>query len=739
MDASAEQPVGSGEGERSGRERPPREPSGAERTDGEGAGDEPEMGPEVSSFLVELGRLVQKHQVYPLGHPALSTTGRRAAEGASEALDELGKRREMRITVLRETLEVEGEQQTSRDNRVCRSLAESLHKRHAATLRVKRGVSESELRDLGRWLAGDLEDGDEGGEGGDGAEPGGRAERLEELSAPPKLEHLVVELLPYEALRLRRSDLDPERADAGAEQIWREMAAVAHGLPDAEELEEAQLEAEAVGEALGRRIGDPGVAELTRSLTERVLRRTEPPPAGAADAGGEASEYVERLDEVVDALDDEQLGQLLAGDGASEEDVRALLLEAAPHLSPENLERMVRAADDHEYLEISGWLVRVLNKLVRHSRSEVPALRVAAEGQVRRQVRDMVVRYHGDSPHTTAYADALRHMSEPGPDPLGPDLSLAPPSAERLLQTAVEADCESELVLGAWEQFRESTPLRDVVAWVAAAPAGELTRRLRREIREREESPLEALLAEQPPAEEAAGRVIEWAGRAAIPKLLDILEEAERRGVRRFAFDRLTSFGEPVREHVADRLDDDRWYVRRNMLAVLSRVDDPPFDVPLARYLRDPHEAVRREAVRLGMLDPGWRDQALEAALASDDRQTLTVGLAAALDEGYPADLASRIAEIAREEEHAMGVRRRAVRALGASGDRAAYETLLSLARRRSWPFFWRYRLRERSGVVGEALSALAEGWAEEPEAAELLREARESGDPELREAAEAG
>lgn len=697
---------------------------------GPGAPDDgAEMPSELSDFLVEFGRLVQKHQVYPVGHPALTRTGLRAARHAGEALEALEGTPELRITVLRETLEVEGAGRTRPENRVCRSVAESLHERHAGALRVKPGVSEEEMRALGRWLA----TGEEDGAGEERRDRAGRRRMdRDEVPDPPKLEHLVVELLPYEALRLRRGEIPPDDPAAGAEQIWRELAAAAHGRAEPDELEDSELASDAVGAALADRIEDPGVSELVRSMARRVLRKADP-PAGAEEGG--QSEYAERLDGVLEHLDDRQLGKLLGGDRATEEDVRALILEAAPHLSPENLERLVRAADDHEYLEISDWLLRVLTKLVRHSRSDSRAVRSAAQRQVRQQVRDLVVHYHGDSPHTASYAEALRRMSQPETDGEEHTLSLAPPSSERLVLIGVEADCDEEAVLEAWEEHSAGMPLRDRVLWVAEAPDGRLTDRLRDQVLESDE-PLRTLLGEQPPAREAAARVIEWAGEAAIEPLMEILAEAERRQVRRFVFDQLGTLGGRVESHALDRLDDDRWYVRRNLLSLLSRIAEPPFDLPLGRYLEDPHESVRREAIRLAMLDPEWRYRAMKAALSSDDRQTLTVGLAAALETGYPARLTRRIAEVAQDDSRSMAVRRRAVRALGRSGSAAARKTLLGLARRRRWPFFWQYRLRAGSGVVREALSALSESEADDPEVEELLSEARSADDPEIREAA---
>lgn len=681
-------------------------------------------------MLLELARVVQKQQVYPEGHPALDDGGRQAAERAEEALAAVG-RSELRISVGRDRLAVEGTGRSSRENGLCRSLARALHRRHVATLTIRPGVPASEMRELARWLTSDV-DGDRAAAGEeDGTPPEASPEGVPE---PPKLGHLAVESLPYDALRLRRGDDRPPEPDPGTEQIWRELAAAAHGAGDAGGLAEEELDPGAVGDSLAARIGERGVPERVRGLVGRVLRRAEPPPGGGVDG---RSEFAGRLDEVLGGLGDDELARLLVGDDATEEEVRGLILDAAPHLTPENLERLVRIADDHQYLEISDWLLRVLGKLVEHSRSGSPVARSAGGRRAREQVRELVLGYEGEAPHAARYAAALRRMSRPGASAgRYPGRALPPVSAERLLLTGLELDCEAVPVREAWEEHREALPLPELVTWLDRAPDGEQTAWLRAEVVEGGD-PIRRLLAEEPPATEATERAIEWTD-AAAAQLLDAMAEDDRRGVRRFAFDRLAELGEAARDEAVPRLSDDRWYVRRNVLALLGRVDSPPFDLPLDTHLRDPHEAVRREAIRLGLRDPEWRDRALEAALQEENRRTITIGLGAALEGGFPERLVGRIVEIAKDESRDAGVRRRAARALGRLERPAARDALLDLARRRPWPFFWTYAVRSPSPVVREAVAALARGWSPDPEARELLEQARASEDSELRSAAEA-
>jgi len=84
---------------------------------------------------------------------------------------------------------------------------------------------------------------------------------------------------------------------------------------------------------------------------------------------------------------------------------------------------------------------------------------------------------------------------------------------------------------------------------------------------------------------------------------------------RRKLLERLATTTLDVAALVAARLDDDRWYVQRNMLLLLARMGRVPDRFPLARWTTHPDERLRSEALRLQMALPGQRELALRAGV----------------------------------------------------------------------------------------------------------------------------
>jgi HEAT repeat protein len=105
------------------------------------------------------------------------------------------------------------------------------------------------------------------------------------------------------------------------------------------------------------------------------------------------------------------------------------------------------------------------------------------------------------------------------------------------------------------------------------------------------------LLIREPLATEA-GKILLAAGRRAILPLMGILDISEDRQMRMRILDLLTEIGGEATDLIAKRLEDDRWYVRRNAVLLLSRVGDAATMSTLLSYLRDRDVRVRLEAVR---------------------------------------------------------------------------------------------------------------------------------------------
>jgi hypothetical protein len=143
---------------------------------------------------------------------------------------------------------------------------------------------------------------------------------------------------------------------------------------------------------------------------------------------------------------------------------------------------------------------------------------------------------------------------------------------------------------------------------------------------------------------------------------------------------------------------------------------------------------VRREAFKLALRNPEDRSQALSAGLSDSDAQVQRVSLAECARGSPPAvvpQLCARIADPGTDPE----LRVSAVHALGASREPLALRTLLRLADG-GRSLLGKRRLAPPSPLLAAAVAALATGWWDDLEASEVVRRARLSADPAVREAA---
>src|SRR5205807_1093343 len=112
-----------------------------------------------------------------------------------------------------------------------------------------------------------------------------------------------------------------------------------------------------------------------------------------------------------------------------------------------------------------------------------------------------------------------------------------------------------------------------------------------------------------------------------------VLAAAEARGVRRGLLAQLVRMGPEIAPVVISRLGDPRWYVTRNMLALLEDLVPLPAGFSAAAYLRHADARVRWQAVKVQIKLPAERDAALALGLQDPDPRTLrlALGLAVAL------------------------------------------------------------------------------------------------------------
>src|SRR5881398_3952125 len=196
--------------------------------------------------------------------------------------------------------------------------------------------------------------------------------------------------------------------------------------------------------------------------------------------------------------------------------------------------------------------------------------------------------------------------------------------------------------------------------------------------------------------------------------------------------------GPDIAPAVIQRLGDPRWYVTRNMLALLEDLVPLPAGFSAASYLRHADARVRWQAVKVQIKLPAERDAALALGLQDPDPRTLrlALGLAVAL-QSCPDAAVPALAGRALDRGLPPDVRTLAVRALGYARAPAALEVLLRLASA-GRTLFGREKLPPKSAELLAALAGLATAWEADPRARAVLRRAAASHDPDIRAAADA-
>jgi hypothetical protein len=236
----------------------------------------------------------------------------------------------------------------------------------------------------------------------------------------------------------------------------------------------------------------------------------------------------------------------------------------------------------------------------------------------------------------------------------------------------------------------------------------------------------------------ALGRVLDRMPQGEIaPLLMEALVQSPLRSTRRGVFERLASLDLQVLEPlVLERMTDDRWFIRRNMLALLNEKETVSEAVRPWPFARDPDPRVRREALHLWMRNPLERDRAVSIALADSDERTLR---AAVLEAGRRCPDAA-VSTIAKrlEEDLPLDLRAQLVRLLHGARAPEALDALLRVATRGRTLLFRRPRLAPSSPATLAALGVLASTWSDEPRAAPVLKRAASAQDAGVRAAAAA-
>jgi hypothetical protein len=193
------------------------------------------------------------------------------------------------------------------------------------------------------------------------------------------------------------------------------------------------------------------------------------------------------------------------------------------------------------------------------------------------------------------------------------------------------------------------------------------------------------------------------------------------------------SIGPEVGPLLVDRLRVSRWPIVRQLLATINRLENWPDGFDAREFARSPDPSVRREAVRLLIKQPAYREQAITTALADPDERNVRLALGAVM-QGCTAAQAAVLMARANDEALSADLRALGIRAL--AGHRSM-ETLNWLLNRVAGGkvLMFRRTLASKSPEMLAALAGLATHWSAEPAVKEIVAQASKHSDPEISDA----
>lgn len=672
---------------------------------------------EVVSFLAQFAVALHKQRAYPPGHPMRAAAARQAFEALDPLLED---RTALRLGVARHQLVIE-DQVTDPDHFIIRDLAERLHRRQIGSIVLRPGITADELASfLDVLIQGGLR---------------GRQEPLrpEEVTA----EHVEVTAIAFDALALR------DLGDIGVQidRLWQELAVTVTGsrfdgpgggFPGSGGGGGGGGSGPGGGSGGGgggssftqmllERLGVPEVRATVASTVERLGRLTQ-------TLEGEEREAAEaRLRDLLATLPPEALGMLLDID-LGRRDTMGNLLPAVDWLPAMALVEIVESAARSQKKEISGVLLRLLQKLARqgHHGSGASA-RPLGDRDLRLVVKGLLEDWSLTDPNTKSHAHILevlaRHDIVTTADAAPADESI------RIIQMGIEVDSSGDHVQEAVELAVATGDTDELVGLLQGVEFTPVTFAVWRQLAS--PAQLRRILADERVSEESVLAILDHVGTESTQILVDRLFAGSQGDVRPRIAERLLRMGPAATVALRDRIASASAEDRSRLLSLLAELPELPDWFDVTRYLAAEEANVRAAAYALAMRRPEMRDEALHAALADADEQVVRVAIRHGL-EHFPRSAVPRVMLLLNHARRTVGLRAEAVRILAQFDEPAIRDWLLSglIARRRWWQL--RRRLVPRDLVMLEKLRILQARWSGHAGVDRILQLARQSTDAEV-------
>ncbi|HSE66798.1 MAG TPA: hypothetical protein VLB12_07415, partial [Gemmatimonadales bacterium] len=595
-----------------------------------------------------------------------------------------------------------------------RDLANRLHRHQLGALKFSQGAAPTEIADVMRTLSADSR-----------SEPLG-TQPLEQLQRWPH-----VRLFPqaYDQLELsedgspRLGHLSSSTSLAG--RLWLGLASAALMRESGEDLPQDPKE---IARAINGRRRDATYDQVIVNYLMQLSQELR------MSHGAEAAELKDRLGSLLGELDQQTLSHLLAL-GGNLAQRRQLIGDAVQSMPIQAVLTLLKATAASSKQTISNSMVRLLTKLALHAEQGSQQIRQDADLALRDTIRELVSNWTLDDPNPGTYTKVLERLTRPVPTGT-PSTGATQFEARRIVEMSLEIGTMGASVKRAVDQMLEEGHAMELLQLLDGPQAPpDLVDDIWAYLATPQS--IRQLLMNEPRDTEVVERLVARMGLDAAEPLLDALEIADSRTSRRRLLTRLGKLGTDIGQSVADRLPGSPWFVQRNLLALMGSMPSWPRSFSPTTYAANTDPRVRREALKLMLRLPDYRDEAIGATFADDDEQVIRLGLTAAA-EGCPAPAVPRLMTMLRAHAHDIELRALGIRVLGTVRTPATRDWLVDHALTRKKLFRGR-RLMPKSPEILAIVAALARGWREDKAAAEVLRLAQSSGDAEIRAVAQLG
>jgi hypothetical protein len=666
---------------------------------------------DLNEFLIELSIALHRQSMYPIGHPALIPAIESVIRRAEQLLQD---RPQIAFGVARRQLVIDGVT-TDPDQPVLRRLADTLHRHHIGAVSIMPGMDTQELSEALRALA---------------------AEADREGPLGLKTDHAIWPHIKLQPLVFDGLGIVDERGAGGgnteagqpstAPDLWLSLARAALSS-DGSEGATAPSESE-----IARAIDEDDTRD--QAIISHLLQIGQELRTAS---GHGAEELKRRTARLLGSLNPATLRRLVAMSGDRSQRAQ-FLRDATDGLPVDSVLAIVTASADASGQTISHGLVRMLSKLAAQAESGTELSRPRADTELREQVGRLLEDWRLEDPNPEAYGRVLEHLavSSQSDSSRSKSVVAAEPAPLRLVQMALEAGAFGPLADRAIDEAINAGQLSALLELIVSPPEGGkagadiLLARLTRP------ENLKGLFASDNVDLSGLDHLLPRLSVEAFEPLFEALCSSPSRTVRRRLLDSLSRTQVDIVPLVVARLNDDRWFVQRNMLMLLTRRGKLPATFSVVPWTQHPDTRVRSEAIRLQLALPHERDLGVDAALNDPDPRIVHLGLTAIHE--CPPHLIERVIDLALASDLGEDSRLLAVNALAHEQREDVLAALLQLSvGGRSW--FGRLRLQPKTPVLVAVIRALATTWSQDSRASGVLTAAARSTDRELRQAVSRG